>query len=120
MKNVIKVLALSLVMVMMLGLLVSCGNVSESYAKKINKAAEKDDHYTYEEVMKDLGDEAIDFTYGGDDHASGVVVAIKGVESEEDLEEKLEKEETLKGIIITFLNGKATAAKYGEIDGDDF
>ena len=45
--------------------LASCSNISESYAEKINKAAEAGEHYTLEKVKEDLGDEAVDITVVG-------------------------------------------------------
>ena len=77
MTKLTKVLALVLVAAMLCIALASCGKISESYAKKINKAAEKDEHYTYTEVMEDLGDNAVDITL----LKSGVIIAVKGCET---------------------------------------
>ena len=104
------VLALSLVF-----MLVSCGNISESYAKKINAAADKGEHYTYDQVVKDLGDNAIEIAFLG----TGVVIAVKGCESVEDIKEKIDNGETVKGIVVTMLANKATSASYKEITEKD-
>ena len=39
--------------------LASCSNVTQNYADKIVEKANDSKNYTYEEVMKKLGDEAI-------------------------------------------------------------
>ncbi len=95
--------------------LASCGNISESYAKKINKAAEDDEHYTYTEVLEDLGDEAVDITL----LKSGVIVAVKGCANLDEIEEKLDDGKTVKGIVVTVVAGKAISAEYKEITKDD-
>ena len=117
-----KILSLILVCVFMTTVLVSCGsNISESYAKKINDAAKGENAITYDEVMADLGDEAIDITVAipivG---RGGVIIAVKGVKSQEDLEKLVEEGKEVKGIVVTIAGGKATAAKYGEINEDSF
>ena len=104
------VLALSLVF-----MLVSCGKISESYAKKINAAADKGEHYTYDQVVEDLGDNAIEIAFLG----TGVVIAVKGCESVEDIKEKIEDGKTVKGIVVTMLANKAMSATYKEITEDD-
>lgn len=104
------VLALSLVF-----MLVSCGNISESYAKKINAAADKGEHYTYDQVVKDLGDNAIEIAFLG----TGVVIAVKGCESVKDIQAKIDNGETVKGIVVTMLANKATSASYKEITEKD-
>lgn len=112
-----KILSLVLVCVLAVGMLVSCGsNVSEAYAKKINDAADNKEHYTYEQVLEDLGENAVDATF----LESGFIIVIDGCSSMEDIEKKVEDGETLKGIVVTVLAGKATYAKYGEITEDDF
>ena len=104
------VLALSLVF-----MLVSCGNISESYAKKINAAADKGDHYTYDQVVEDLGDNAIEIAFLG----TGVVIAVKGCESVADIKAQIEDGKTVKGIVVTMLANKAMSASYREITKDD-
>ena len=104
------VLALSLVF-----MLVSCGKISESYAKKINAAADKGEHYTYDQVKEDLGDNAVDITI----LKSGVIIAVKGCETLDEIEDKLDDGKTVKGIVITVVAGKATSATYKEITEED-
>ena len=111
MKKVLSlVLALSLVF-----MLASCGNISESYAKKINAAADKNEHYTYDQVVEDLGDNAIEIAILG----TGVVIAVKGCESVKDIREKIDNGETVKGIVVTMLANKAMSATYKEITEED-
>jgi len=116
MKTTMKVLSLMLVIVMLMCSLASCGNISESYAKKINKAAEDGEHYTYDQVVKDLGENAIEIAFMG----TGVVIAVKDCKSIDDLNKMLESGKTVKGIVVTMLANKATSASYKEISEDDF
>ena len=104
------ILALSLVF-----MLASCGKISESYAKKINAAADKGDHYTYDQVVEDLGDNAVEIAFLG----TGVVIAVKGCESIDDIKEKIDDGKTVKGIVVTMLANKAMSATYKEITKDD-
>ena len=104
------VLTLSLVF-----MVASCGKISESYAKKINAAADKGEHYTYDQVVEDLGDNAIEIAVLG----TGVVIAVKGCESVADIREKIDNGETVKGIVVTMLVNKAMSASYREITKDD-
>lgn len=115
MKNITKILALVLVLSMTCVIFASCGNISESYAEKINKAAEDGEHYSYDQVVEDLGENAIEIAFLG----TGVVIAVKGCESVEDIAEKLDNGENVKGIVVTMLANKATAASYKEITEDD-
>lgn len=115
MKKSIRIIAIAMVAVMLCMALASCSNISESYADKINKAADEKEHYTLKEVKEDLGDEAVELTLLD----SGVVIAVKGCNSVDDIKDQLDEGKTVKGIIVTILAGKATAAKYTEITEDD-
>ena len=118
-----KIISMTLVCVLLLGCVfafASCSNISESYAKKINKAAEAGEHYTYEDVKKDLGEDVVDVTISLLGSTNGVLVAVKGVSSLDELEDKIDSGETVKGIIVTIVNNKATEAVYKEITEDDF
>lgn len=115
MKKLTKILALALLVVMCLTVLTACSNVSQTYADKINKAAEKDKHLTYTEVLEDLGDNAVDITF----LKSGVIIAVQGCETIEDIQAKLDEGKTVKGIIVTMAGGKAVGAKYTEIKEED-
>ena len=102
--------------------LASCG-ISERYANKINDKAADGDHITYEKVVKKLGEKNIvDLTVNdpifGSGH-SGVVIAVKGCDSWEDVQAKLDAGKTVKGIVITFLGDKAQSAEYRAITADD-
>ena len=116
MKKIISMFLVCVLLACSMLVLASCSNISESYADKINKAADKKEHYTYEQVIEDLGDEAIDITAMG----SGVIIAIKGVTSLDELEDKFDEGKPIKGIVITVVLGKATKAAYKEITEDDF
>ena len=92
---------------------VGCSKVSQSYADKINEAADKEEYYTFDEVMEDLGDEAQDYTgtlFGSP--RAGFIYAIKGVTTKEEFEELRDSEEPTECLIIVIANGKATSAKY--------
>ena len=113
-----RILSALLVCVLLVGCVLSmasCSNVSESYAKKINKAADEKENYTLDQLLEDLGDEAINITVLG----TGVVIAVKGCSTKADLEEKWENDEEVKGIIVTFLANKAMSAEYRVINEDD-
>ena len=114
MKKVISAFLATVLLVGMIFTLASC-NISESYAEKINKAAEADEHYTYEVVLEDLGEDAIDITI----LKTGVVIAVKGCSTLDELEDKLDNGEKVEGIVVTMVAGKATAAAYKSITEDD-
>ena len=113
-----KTLSLIFVTVLLLStvlMLASCSNISESYAKKINLAAENDEHYTYTQVLEDLGDGAIDMTIA----KNGVIIAVQGCESVDEIEDLIDDGKDVKGIIVTVVLGKAISAKYTVITEDD-
>ena len=114
MKKVISALLCAILLVGSVFALVSC-NISESYAEKINKAKEAGEPYTYEKVLEDLGEDAIDITI----LKTGVVVAVKGCSSLDELEDKLDNGDKVEGIVVTMVAGKATAATYKSITEDD-
>ena len=116
MKKIISMLLVCVLLVGSMFALASCSNISESYAEKINNAAKEGEKYTLEQVKEDLGDEAVDITIAG----NGVVIAVKGCTSLDELEDKLDNGEKLQGIVVTFVFGKATSATYKEISEEDF
>lgn len=118
MKKLKFLLALFVCGFVLLGLC-SCFGVSQMYADKINNAAEKDEHVTYSEVLDTLGDDAVDITLGIGSLRAGVIVAVKGCESLEDITEKIENEEDVKGIVVTILGDKAMSATYKVITAED-
>lgn len=111
-----KKILMALVLVFTLVALCSCSKVSQKYADKINEAAKSGEHYTLADVLDDLGDEAINKTDRFTN--TGVVIAVKGVKSKEDLEAKWDADEEFEGLIITFAGGKAMTATYGVINED--
>lgn len=108
------VLACALILCCVLAL-ASCSKATESYAKKINEAAESGEYYTYTQVLDDLGDEAIDLTVA----KSGTIIAVKGCTNWDEIEDKLDNDETVKGIVILMAAGKAISAEYREINAED-
>ena len=118
MKKVLKLSSLLLVLVACFTL-ASCSKISEGYAKKINKAAEKEDYITYEQVEKALGDDAVFVGVELLGSANGVVIGVKGCDDLDDIQEKLEEGKKVKGIVIAIVNNKATGAEYKEITKDD-
>lgn len=115
MKRIFSVILACLLLVGCVLSMASCSKATESYAKKVNKAAEEGEHYTYDQVMEDLGDEAIDITL----FKSGVIIAVKGCDNLDEVEDKIDDGKTLKGVIITIAAGKAISADYREITEDD-
>lgn len=115
MKKFIKIISLTLALVCICGVFAACGNISQSYADKVNKAAEKDEHITYTEVLEDLGEDAIDITL----LKSGVIIAVKGCSTVDDIKAKLDDGKTVKGIVVTVVGGKAISAEYREITNKD-
>ena len=115
MKRVVSALLVCVLLVASVFALAACSNISDSYAQKVNKAAEKDEHFTLTQVLDDLGEEAIDFTIA----KTGVVIAVKGCKTIDEIGEKLEGDETVYGIVVTFALGKAMSAEYREIDTSD-
>lgn len=116
MKKTIRIVSLMLVMVLLCGAMFSCSKVSESYADKINEAADEGEHLTYDEVKEALGDNIVaDATVLG----TGLVIAVKGCEDWDEVEDKLDDGKTVKGIYVTFAGGKAMSAEYKEVSEDD-
>lgn len=98
--------------------LVSCG-ISQSYADKINAAAESGEHITFDEIEKKLGDPTIDVRILG----NGLCTWVSGVSKDKFAELLKEDSETISkklngkdSIVITFLNGKATNAVYSKYE----
>ena len=117
MKLIKKFSLVTLLLVAVLSL-ASCANL-EKYADKINKAAEKNEHITYSEVMDKLGDDAIDYTVTVLGSTNGIVIKVKGCANWDEVKAKLDDGKTVKGIVVTIFNSKATAAEYREITADD-
>ena len=117
MKKSVRLLSMLLVLATLCLCFASCGKISESYAEKINKAAEEKEYYTYEEVMEDLGKNAIDVT-DSFTH-TGFIVAVKGCENVDEIKDKIDADEEVKGIIVTFVTGNAMSATYKVITEDD-
>ncbi len=115
MKKFTKILAIALLAVLCLTALTACSNISQAYADKINKAAGRDEHLEYLDVLNDLGDNAIDITI----LKTGVIIAAQGCESLEELNAKLDEGKSVKGIVITMVGGKATSAEYKVLTKED-
>ena len=62
-----------------------------------------------------LGDDAVVIGV----KAVGVIVAVKGCTSLDDIKAKLDAGDEVEGIVISILAGKATGAKYKSITKDD-
>lgn len=106
-------------MFLALVLLAGC-NISQSFADKVNKAAEKDDHYTYAEVIEKLGkDNVVDLTIEVVGYRSGVVIGVKGLSDKEELEKKFDEGKEVPGIVIFIENGKAIKAEYKTLSKSD-
>ena len=97
--------------------LASCSKVSQKYADKVNEAAEAGECYTLAQVKEDLGDEAIEIIIPVIN--TGVVIAVKGCESYEEIQAKLDEGKEAKGIIIAIAGGEAKSAEYRVITEED-
>ena len=114
MKKLLRSMSIVFAFVMLL-VLVSCkgGNISKSYADKINKAAEEGNYITLEEVEKALGDYAqVSVTTTG----YGTVSAVKGYKASEEekfMSDFLKKpDKKISVITITIVDGNATSAVF--------
>lgn len=115
MKKLLKGMSIAFAFAMLL-ILVSCkgGNISQTYADKINDAASEGEPLTLEQVEKDLGSYAFEMNRLG----YNLIFAIKGVKGTakayEKFEEKIEKHPDTKVsmIMIQIVDGKAVAAKF--------
>ena len=115
-----RILSTLLVCVLLVGCVLSfasCSKISESYADKVNEAAEAGEHYTYDQVVEDLGDNAIEVGFSA--VKTGVIIAVKGCESIDDIKDKIEDGETIKGIVVVVTLNKAISAEYRVITEDD-
>lgn len=95
--------------------LTACSGVSQSYADKINEGAVTEEYISLDDAREKLGDDLIEFIFLN----SGVLIAAKGIETQEELQEKLDAGETVKGIVITVFAGNCISATYREIENDD-
>ena len=93
---------------------VGCG-ASERYADKVNAAAEANEHYTYSQVIEDLGEPVTDLTTGqGVNLISGVAIWIKGCDSYEKAKAKYDEGQTVYSLTITFALNNAVSATWSE------
>jgi hypothetical protein len=111
-----KFYALLVALVLVLSL-TSCSKVSQKYADKVNKAAEAGECYTLTQVKEDLGDEAIEIIVPVIN--TGVVIAVKGCESYDEIKAKLDEGKETKGIIVVIAGGEAKSAEYRVITEED-
>lgn len=94
--------------------LASCSKISQSYADKINDAAEKKEYITYETAKSDIGDECFDITI----LQNGILVAVKGYKNDitwEELDKKLDeldKDTKVSCLVVVVALGKCTSAAY--------
>ena len=98
--------------------LASCG-ISQGYADKVNDAAADKNYIQYVDAKKALGGDCVDLTATVLGSTNGVLIAVKGCKTKEDLEKKLEDGKTIEGIIITVLNNNCMSAAYRKITAED-
>lgn len=110
------IFALCLVLVLALA---GCG-VSKNYADKINEAHEKGEELTYDQVVKKLGEPTGGLTGElGPLKKTGTAKWYKKYKTVEEANKAYEDGKTVKYIVVTFLNGKATYAEYKEMKKTD-
>ncbi len=113
MKKTLKLISIMLVLVALCSIFAGCNKISKSYAEKINEAVKNGEPYTLEQVLKDLGDSAVNRTTA---LGTGYVYAVKGCDSYEDIFNKIKAGEEVVGITVYFLLGKASWATFKTID----
>ena len=116
MKKISKIVVSLVLVFVALITLASCSNVSQSYADKINNAAEKKEYVKVEDTKSALGDEYFELLIAN----SGVVLAVKGFKNTDYKDllaldnklDELDKDSKVSCIIITVLAGNCTGAIY--------
>ena len=98
--------------------LASCG-VSQGYADKINDAAAEKKYVQVEDAKKAIGGDLIDGTITIAGSTNGVLFAVKGCKSMEDLKKKVEDGKDVEGIVIVVLNNNCMSAAYKKITKED-
>lgn len=95
MKRTLKLSALLAICFTALLVLASC-NVSQSYADKINEKAKAEEHYTYAEVVKKLGEPTVKGVASiGSLGETGACVWVKGCATYEEAKAKADEGKTL-------------------------
>jgi len=92
----------------------SC-NISQNYADKVNAAyatQTTDDDYTYDKVLKDLGEPTVDLTVGLGGTHSGACTWYKYCETLDDVDARREAGKKVESVIVTFLLDVAISADY--------
>lgn len=121
MKKLVKVIGIASILGAFAFTTASCSHATESYANKINDEAKDDDgeYITYEKAKKALGKECIDVTVTVLGSTNGVLVAVKGCKSSDDIQKKIDDGKEVKGIVITVVNNNCISAAYRTIDTKD-
>ena len=113
MKKSVRLISFLLLLATLCLCLASCGKISQRYATKLNKAAQNEEHYTYDEVLEDLGDYAVDLT--NPITHTGIIVAVEGCKTLDDIKDLYDARQKAEGLMITVLAGKVMSATYKEI-----
>ena len=93
--------------------LTACG-ISEKTAEKIKVAAAKDEHWTYAEVIEKLDAPTLDATVEVFGFRAGAMTWYVGYESYDEAKAAVEAGKTVKVLVVTIVDGKATDANYSE------
>ncbi len=120
MKKILKLSMMSLVALVALFTLVGCAGINQNFADEINEKASAKENYTYEQLKEKLGTPTVDVSasFGGLIDVTGVVTWAKGYDSLDAMNKAVEEGKTVKTLVVTFLNGRATAAEYNEVVKD--
>ncbi len=107
-KYVFMVMAVAFVAVITL---ISCSKATKSYSDKINNAYQSGEAITYDDVLKELGNEAINLTKNGE---SGVILVVSGMTSEnyKDKVQRASDTEKFDIVAITVVQRKCTYAHF--------
>ena len=99
--------------------LIGCGSISQSYADKVNEGAESKQYLTYDVVLEDLGEPTVNATVALIGKASGLCTWYKGCKTSAEKDEKLEAGKSVDCLVITFVDGAATAASFSVLKNED-
>ena len=86
------------------------GCVNQGMADKINKKAESDEGYTYEQLIEDYGTPTVDLVFLG----TGGVIYVDGCKDAEEVKAKVDEGKKLKAVSVNIVGNKVIKAEFGE------
>ena len=110
-----KLLSLTVILIATMCLFLT-GCVNEGMADKINKKADSDQGYTYQQLISDYNSPTIDVNL----LAGRTVIYVANCKAQNALEEKLDNKEEVKGVIVIVALDRVISAEYKVITEDDY